>query len=66
VERLIIRSTQTIIWKHARDPVYFSLVVDDFLIKYETTQQAKHLIQALEQVHYAEKRVKVTSNLGSY
>ena len=37
------------LWKHETRPITFSLVVDDFGIKYVGKQHADHLIKALEQ-----------------
>jgi hypothetical protein len=39
------------LWAHVTLPVTFSLVVDDFVVKYEGLANAHHLINALEQ-HY--------------
>jgi len=38
-------------WKHDTRPIQFSLVVDDFGVKYVGEENAKHLIEVLEQ-HY--------------
>jgi hypothetical protein len=47
------RQTKTTpgLWAHATPPVTFSLVVDDFGVKYEGLANVHHLINALEQ-HY--------------
>jgi hypothetical protein len=47
------RQTKTTpgLWTHETLPVTFSLVVDDFGVKYEGLTNAHHLINALEQ-HY--------------
>ena len=37
------------LWKHKWRPILFSLVVDDFGIKYVGKQHADHLIQVIEQ-----------------
>jgi hypothetical protein len=39
------------LWKHATRPVTFSLVVDDFGVKYVDKQHAEHLIHALTQLY---------------
>jgi hypothetical protein len=39
------------LWQHKWQPILFSLVVDDFGIKYVGKQHADHLIQAIGQ-HY--------------
>ena len=39
------------LWKHKTRPVQFSLVVDDFGVKYVGRDNAEHLIQSLQQ-HY--------------
>jgi len=39
------------LWKHDTSPVQFSLLVDDFGIKYVGRENAEHLIQSLQQ-HY--------------
>ena len=35
------------LWRHVRRPVQFSLIVDDFGVKYVGKEHADHLIQAL-------------------
>ena len=35
------------LWRHVTRPVQFSLVVDDFGVKYVGKENAKHLIQAI-------------------
>jgi len=40
------------LWKHHTRPIAFSLVVDDFGIKYTNTDDANHLLSALEE-HYS-------------
>jgi hypothetical protein len=37
------------VWTHDTLPITFSLVVDDFDVKYEGLSNANHLIKALEQ-----------------
>jgi len=37
------------LWKHAAKPICFTLVVDDFAVKYTREQDAKHLISALKE-----------------
>jgi hypothetical protein len=39
------------LWKHATRPVTFSLVVDDFGVKYVGKQHAEHLIHSLTQLY---------------
>jgi hypothetical protein len=39
------------LWKHATLPIMFSLVVDDFGVKYSGTAAANHLIHALRQMY---------------
>jgi hypothetical protein len=39
------------LWKHATLPTKFSLVVDDFGVKYQGTDSADHLIHALRQLY---------------
>jgi hypothetical protein len=39
------------LWKHATLPIMFSLVVDDFGVKYTGEAAAKHLIAALQQMY---------------
>jgi hypothetical protein len=36
------------IWRHATRPIQFTLVVDDFDVKYVGKEHAQHLIDALE------------------
>jgi hypothetical protein len=43
-------------WKHESNPLYFSLVVDNFLIKYREKMQANKVINALTQEY------KITTN----
>ena len=38
-------------WKHPWRPVSFSLIVDDFGVKYVGDEHAKHLIKVLKE-HY--------------
>ena len=38
-------------WKHDTRPIYFSLIVDDFGVKYVGEEHANHLINILKQ-HY--------------
>ena len=40
------------LWKHDKRPIQFTLVVDDFGVKYEGEQHALHLKKALEE-HYS-------------
>ena len=36
------------LWRHVTRPVQFTLVVDDFGVKYVGEENAKHLIQAIK------------------
>jgi hypothetical protein len=36
------------LWKHATQPILFSLIVDDFRVKYVGKENAKHLIKTLK------------------
>ena len=35
------------LWLHESKPVFFTLTVDDFFIKYQNKEDAKHLLNAL-------------------
>ena len=39
------------LWTHELRPISFSLVVDDFGVKYEGEEHAKHLVSVLEEHH---------------
>ena len=39
------------LWRHVTKPVQFSLVVDDFRVKYVGEEHVRHLIQALKTDH---------------
>ena len=39
------------LWKHATKPIIFSLVVDDFGVKYIVKENADHLIQDLQKLY---------------
>ena len=39
------------LWKHHTKPIFFSLVVDDFGLKYIGKENADHLIQALQKLN---------------
>ncbi len=39
--------------RHVTCPIHFSLIVDDFGIKYVGAEHAHHLIDALQEQHYA-------------
>ena len=39
------------IWKHATKPIIFSLVVDDFGVKYIGKENANHLVQSLQKIY---------------
>ena len=36
------------LWKHVLRPITFTLVVDDFVVKYEGREHVEHLLAALE------------------
>jgi hypothetical protein len=40
-----------ILWTHSHRPVQFSLVVDDFGVKYVGKQHADHLMNALQEIY---------------
>ena len=40
------------LWRHVSRPVQFSLVVDDFGVKYVGKENAKHLIKAIKKAGY--------------
>ena len=40
------------LWRHITWPVQFSLVVDDFRVKYIGKENAKHLIKAIQEAGY--------------
>ena len=40
-----------VLWKHTTKPIIFSLVVDDFGVKYSGKENADHLIQALQKLY---------------
>ena len=42
------------LWKHATHPVTFSLVVDDFGIKYEGKENLEHLLTAIRKDYSVE------------
>ena len=52
------------LWKHASRPVTFSLVVDDFGVKYVDKKHAEHLIHALTQLYQISIDWKGTLYLG--
>ena len=39
------------LWKHNTKPIWFSLVVDDFGVKYIGKENSDHLIQALQKLY---------------
>ena len=39
------------LWKHDTKPIFFSLVIDDFGVKYIGKEKADHLIQALQKLY---------------
>jgi hypothetical protein len=38
------------LWKHSTRPISFSLVVDDFGVKYAGREHAEHLIECIKQI----------------
>ena len=42
------------LWKHVTRPISFTLVVDDFGVKYKKQEHAKHLIAALQENYTVE------------
>ena len=40
------------LWRHVTRPVQFSLVVDDFGVKYKGKENAEHLINAIKSEGY--------------
>ena len=43
------------LWKHDTRPICFTLIVDDFGVKYEGDEHAQHLIDVLEEFYEVEK-----------
>ena len=43
-------------WKHESRPICFSLVVDDFGVKYACKEDAQHLMDALQEARYLTPR----------
>ena len=43
------------LWRHKWRPITFTLVVDDFGVKYKGKQHAKHLVESLEAAKYRVK-----------
>ena len=39
------------LWKHGTKPIFFSLIVDDFGVKYIGKENADHLIQDLQKLY---------------
>ena len=39
------------LWKHTTKPIIFSLVVDDFGVKYIKKENADHLVQAVQKLN---------------
>ena len=37
------------LWQHEHKKIFFALCVDDYLIKYETKEDANHLLKALKE-----------------
>ena len=50
------------LWKHRTRPVQFSLIVDDFGVKYKGKRHADHLISAIKK-HYTKLTVDWTGSL---
>jgi hypothetical protein len=48
-------------WKHATKPIRFTLVVDNFAVKYTREQDAKYLISALKE-NYEIRLIKQQQN----
>ena len=48
-------------WKHATRPICFTLMVDDFAVKYTREQDAKYLISALKE-NYEIRLIKQQQN----
>ena len=42
-------------WTHATHPISFTLIVDDFGVKYVGKEHANHLIRVLEEIYEIEK-----------
>jgi hypothetical protein len=49
-------------WKHAMKPICFTLVVDDFAVKYTREQDAKHLLISALKENYETKLIKQRRN----
>ena len=52
------------LWKHTTRPVTFTLVVDDFGIKYIDKQNVQHLINVLKKYHEIEIHWKGEKHIG--
>jgi hypothetical protein len=51
-------------WKHAMRPICFTLVVDNFAVKYTRERDAKHLISALKENYEITINQTVTKYIG--
>ena len=52
------------LFRHRTRNIAFTLVVDDFLVKYKRTEDAKHLIEALEDMYALKVNWQATKYLG--
>ena len=52
------------LWTHNTRPILFSLVVDDFAVKYTRKEDAEHLLKALKQDYIASEDWEGTKYLG--
>ena len=46
-----LKITTPTLWRHATRPTIFCLVVDNFGVKYESLQDARHLLNALRDLY---------------
>ena len=54
------------LWTHATRPILFSLVVDDFPVKYTRREDAEHLMKALKKDYIATEDWTGTKYLGKH
>ena len=52
------------LWTHATRPILFSLLVDDFAVKYTRMEDVEHLIKALRKDYIATEDLTGTKYLG--
>jgi hypothetical protein len=52
------------LWTHTTRPILFSLVVDDFAVKYTRKEDAEHLLNALKKDYIASEDWEGTKYLG--